>query len=208
MPTLHRWLPCATLSLLIATTSAAQDSPRQLRQNPWFEVGLGVARNDLQCTGCNTTGPEDPWNGGSGSGGYVAGGGAFSQHVLAGIEVGLSGTSAGRREAHVLNLLLVGHYYPSDEGSFHLKGGIGLVTYSLGGPYQGQGGGVQASGWAGQVGVGYDIRVWRRYALAPYASVTGTTVRQRSIKVSGSGGPVTGLQNHFVTQFGVALRRN
>lgn len=207
MPTLHRWLPCATLSFLIATASAAQDSPRQFRQGLWLGVGFGVAHNDLQCTGCNTTGPEDPWNGGTGGSAYFAGGRAFSQHVLAGIELGVSGTSGGGREATLFNLLLVGHYYPSDEGSFHLKGGIGLVTYSLSGPYQGLGGGVQASGWAGQVGVGYDIRVWRRFALAPYASVTGTTVRQRSIKVSGSGGSVTGLQNNFVTQLGVALRR-
>ncbi len=206
MPTLHRWLPCATLSLLIATASAAQDSPRRFPQGLWLEIGYGVAHNDLQCTGCNTTGPEDPWNGGTGGSAYAAGGRALSQHVLAGIEVGGSGTSGGGREATLFNLLLVGHYYPSDEGSFHLKGGIGPVIYLLSGPYQGQGGGVSASGWAGQVGVGYDIRVWRHFALAPYASVTSTTVRQSSIQVSGSGGSVTGLQNHVVTQLGVALR--
>jgi len=101
--------------------------------------------------------------------------------VLAGIELGVSGTSGRGRDATLFNLLLVGHYYPSAQGNFHIKGGIGPATYSLSGPYQGLGGGVEASGWAAQVAVGYDIRVRQRFALAPYASIAGTAAIANAI---------------------------
>ncbi len=224
MLTLHRWLMSAALPLVIATAAAAQEPPQQTQEPPqqtqepprqirdgfWFGVGFGIASNDLKCTGCNFTGPDDPWHGGTGRGAYYAGGWALSRQVLAGIELSASGTGGRpeKRNAILFHLQLVGHYYPSALGSFHVKGGIGPVSYSLEGPYQDQGGGgVQAFGWAAQVGVGYDIRVWRSFALAPYASITGTTVRQRSVTVSGSGGPVTRLDNRIVMQLGLGLRK-
>ncbi len=207
MVTRQHWLRFAVLPFLLATASAAQESPRPARAGVWAGAGFGVARNNLKCTGCTSTGSDDAWKGGSGGGAYFAAGRAFSQQVLAGIELGVSGTSGGGRSATLFNLLLVGHYYPRAEGNFYIKGGIGPATYSLSGPYQGLGGGVEASGWAAQVGVGYDIRVRQRFALAPYASIAGTTVRQGSINVSGSAGPVTRLNNSVVAQLGLGLRR-
>lgn len=196
------------LSLLIATIGMAQSPPRHERKGAWVGVGFGWAVNNLACEGCNFTGPEDPWHGGAGGGAYYAAGGAVNQKLLLGVELSPSGTgdTKSRRSAVLFQLLLVAQYYPNPLGGFHLKAGGGAVSYLLEGPNRGFGGGVQAGGFALQAGIGHDFRIWRGLAVTPYASISATSVSQGSISVSGSGGPVTGLTNRFIAQFGVGVR--
>jgi len=94
-------------------------------------------------------------------------GGTVNQQLLLGFE------SSGwvKEESGVTlsqgNGSAVAYFYPSAEGGFFIKGGLGLATLRL-----------DIAGWGGNTetgfglvgGLGYDARVGNNFSLSPYAN--------------------------------------
>lgn len=193
----------ALAPLTIAATALHAQGPRpaQRHEGFWIGFGFGGSKTNMKCTGCAFTGPSDPWRGGFGSGGYLAMGGALSQQLQLGGEVNSSQIIGNDRDATVAQVLFVMRYYPGAHEGLHLTAAFGPAAYVL----AGRGGTVEATGFAGRVGAGFDFAVGRRFALVPYASIARTAVQQGSLSVSGTAGPVTKLENSIVSQFGLGF---
>lgn len=201
-------LPSVAVAIALALTSApalrAQDSTRHEREGMWISAGFGSASNNLQCTGCQFSGPDDAWRGGSGGGAVYGAGWAVSDRLLLGVDFNPTGTGSNTRTAMIFLLLGVAQYYPLSSSGFHVKLGYGVASVTL----SGNGGGAENYGQAGQLGVGYDIRFrWpRSIALTPYASYSATRLRDGGVRVFGNAGSITDLQNRSITQLGLAVR--
>lgn len=158
----------------------------------WVGVGLGASHTNISCTGCNYTASNDPWRGGLGTGLALSLGGTASPQLLLGAELsaGVTMSGTGDRSAGMGRLLFVAQYYPDMYGGFFVRGGVGPAAIDL----EDNGATVHAGGFAAQAGVGYDFRVGRRFAIAPYATLGHTGISQASIETTGSAGTVTKLQ--------------
>jgi hypothetical protein len=149
---------------------AAQESAagHVQREGFWVGFGVGVGHGHIDCTPCGPLLPDDPWDGGTGFGVYLAMGVAVRTDLLIGGELNVFGKrdNAQQRDATLGGLSVVAQYYPIDASGFYLKGGAGPGgSIMAGGP-----GLIESGGWAAQVGVGYDLRLRRRFALAPFAN--------------------------------------
>lgn len=196
-------MACSTL----AASGQAQNRPVHDRSGLWVVTGFGSARNDLTCEGCVFTGPEDGWRGGSGSGAVYGIGVAVTPRWLVGVELNPSGKGAGtwtERGSILFMLLGVVQFYPRKAGGAHLNLGVGPISVGLGG----EGGGAENYGLAARAGAGYDIRFrWMRsVAITPYVSYAATRLRDGVARTSGNGAGITGLDNRYIIQSGIALR--
>lgn len=205
MRNFHRTLTAAAAGLLFVGIIASAQEPTSghRRDGPWIGFGFGASNNDLECTGCTSTGPDDPWRGPNGSGGFLAVAGALSQQLLIGGEVNISGAASGKRGVTIFQLLLTAQYFPVASRGVHVTAAVGPASFQIGGA----GGGVEGYGTALRVGAGYDIAIGGRFALTPYATVA-RTFSGGSVTSSGNAGPVTRLENRSLTQYGVAIHSN
>lgn len=204
MRNFHRTLTVVAAGLLFVGTVARAQEPTSGQRPGGLRIGLGfgASNNDLECTGCTSTGPDDPWRGPSGSGGFLAVGGVLSHQLLIGGEVNISGAESGKRGVTIFQLLLTAQYFPVASRGLNVTAGVGPASFQIGGA----GGGVEGYGTAVRVGAGYDIAIGRRFALTPYATVARTS-SGGSLTSSGNAGPVTRLENRMVTQYGFAIHR-
>jgi hypothetical protein len=167
----------------------------------WFGFGAGVAHAHLDCGGCGSLIPDDPWRGGTGFGLFVAAGTTLSRQLLVGGELSLYGKRNGseQRDAAVGALSAVMRYHPATTYGLYLQGGAGLGFSTLaGGP-----GLIESSGWALQAGLGYDIRSRGRFTVTPYGGI---------VQVFSAGGvgdnrgrPARGPRNPFYVQVGLGF---
>ena len=206
MQSAHRTLTVLAAGLLFVATvaSAQQSTSSDRRSGRSIAVGLFASHYDLECTGCTSTGPDDPWRGTSGNSGFLAVGFALSHQLLIGGEVNMSGGESGERLVTITQVLLTAHYFPIASRGFHVTAGVGQAGFQIGGA----GGGAATFGWAIRVGAGYDIAIGRRFALTPFASVARTSSGTNRLTSSGNAGPVTALRlknNRTVTQYGLAI---
>jgi len=156
------WLPL--LLLLGAAPLAAQ---RPHRGGFWFELGGGPATARVACAGCSEVTTA------TGSSGYLRLGGTVSNGVLLGLELAsFSDKSFGFRsdpdrkvKAETASLGVLALWYPW-RGGFFLKGGVGLAggDFTVT-PDSGKQRTVNGNGVGMTFGVGYDLKLSRRFAL-------------------------------------------
>ena len=149
--------------LLIAAfnaPAAAQGNP-QTREGFWISFGVGFG--SLGCDDC------DERQGGTN--GYLRMGGTLSQKLLIGGEVNAWTKSEDGASLTVSNFGPVLYFYPSPAGGFFLKGGLGLSTISLDlGSFD-----VEENGVGLTLGLGYEARVGRTFALTPYFDILSSS---------------------------------
>lgn len=155
-----RSLLSAALLLVLAGTAQAQANP-QTREGFWISFGLGSG--SLTCESC-----DDDDEAISGVGFNLRLGGTLSQRLLIGGEINGWGKEEGNVSVTIANITPVLLFYPAAQGGFFLKGGVGLAAAEVEwGPYSGEQTGVGIT-----LGLGYDARVGRNFALTPYVDFT------------------------------------
>ena len=187
-----------------STAVQAQGTAEEMwyRDGFWFGFGLGATYAQIDCSPCGTLLPDDPWEGGLGFGLYLAMGGTLHANLLLGGEINLYGkrNSSQQRDATLCALAAVLQYYPWAVSPFYLKGGAGFGgSIMAGGP-----GLIESGGWAAQVGLGHDLRVGRRFAVAPFASLVAVVSEGSAGKNQGS--PARGPRNPWYAQFGLGFQ--
>jgi hypothetical protein len=153
----------AALALALAASlslPAAAQGNAQTRQGFWISFGFGAG--SLGCDDCDND--DDRINGVNF---YLRAGGTLSQRLLIGGEV--NGWTKSEDDA-TLTLTNVGpvlQFYPSAQGGFFLKGGLGLASVEVElGSFS-----VEDEGVGLTLGLGYDARVGRNFALTPYVDI-------------------------------------
>ena len=149
----------AALSALLAGPLAAQQV--QGGDALWFGLGLGPGVAGVSCDICRT-------NRGTAATGDLRLGGRLKPGILVGAEATLwaGGLDAGVHES-MWGLGAVGYFYPRPRGTFYWKAGLGMLSWR-----SVDGTDVLSSGAFGVVaGAGWEIRIARQLALAPFASV-------------------------------------
>jgi hypothetical protein len=162
----------ATLAVLFLAASAsagfAQGNP-QTREGFWISFGFGYS--SLGCENCNDRV--------SGTGGYLRMGGTLSQRLLLGGEANGWSKSQGNTTLTVGNVGPVLLFYPSATSGFYLKGGLGLSTAELDlGGFSGE-----ETGAGITLGLGYDARVGRGFALTPYFDILSSSFDGGSVNM-------------------------
>jgi hypothetical protein len=146
------------LACALAVPAGAQDP--QLRQNFWFNFGLGYG--SLGCDDCDErTGSAT---------GILALGGTLSQKVILG--GGLAGWSKdeGAGKLTVANLVAILRFYPSATGGFFLTGGLGVGSIRI--EIDNVGSDTE-QGFGALLGLGYDIRVGKSVSITPFLNGFG-----------------------------------
>ena len=147
---------------VLSLPAHAQANP-QTRQGFWIAFGFGAG--SLDCEDCGSE-----WDSQSGLSFDLRMGGTLSQKLLIGGEITGWTKTEGDVTATVGNIGPVLMFYPSANGGFFLKGGLGLATASVdfgSVTYDEQGTGIT-------LGLGYDARVGRGFALTPYLDLVST----------------------------------
>lgn len=167
-------LRLATLVLLWGALQSASAQQTQERKGFWFGFGLGYGS-----VGC------DDCDGREGSGtGYLRLGGTVSRKVLIGFEANGWAKSENDVTVSIGNGSAVIYFYPSAQGGFHLKGGLGLATVEFALDLGGGTFSVDDTGVGGLLGLGYDVRIGRNISLVPFANFLGATFSNNGEKTS------------------------
>lgn len=153
--------PLGLALALITSTSlplAAQSNP-QTRQGFFINFGFGAA--SLGCDDCDD---EDRLNG---INFQVRAGGTLSQRLLIGGEINGFSKSENDATLTVTHFGPILQFYPSAQGGFFLKGGLGLANIEVDlGTFS-----VEQNGFGLTLGLGYDARVGKNFALTPYFDI-------------------------------------
>jgi hypothetical protein len=148
------------LAATLAVPADAQGNP-QTRQGFFISFGFGAGSLGFDCDNCN----EDDRL--SGVNGYLRLGGTLSQRLLIGGEINGWSKSEDDVTLSFNNVGPVLLFYPSANGGFYLKGGLGLAGASLEiGNLE-----FEDSGVGITLGLGWDARVGRNFALTPYLDI-------------------------------------
>jgi hypothetical protein len=155
------------LALVLTTTLAvpadAQGNP-QTREGFWISFGLGVG--SLGCDDCNAEDERE-----TGGYGYLRLGGTLSQRLLIGGEA--NGWSKSENDV-TLTVSTVGPvllFYPGANSGFFLKGGLGLANIELElGNLS-----IEETGVGLTLGLGWDARVGRNFALTPFFDIVSSS---------------------------------
>ena len=149
------------LSALVASSAGAQAKP-QTREGFWISFGFGAGS-----LGCEDCGDERE----VGTNFNLRMGGTLSQRLIIGGELNGWGKSEGDVTLTTANIGPILLFYPSANGGFFLKGGLGLSTTSL------EFGSVtvDSQGVGLTLGLGYDARVGRNFALTPYLDILNSS---------------------------------
>lgn len=188
-----------TIAALLMLAMPADLSSQQLRRGFWGGYGYVTAGGlPFSCTGCFDSGE---WSSDAGALGVVFNGGyALSPRFLAGVGIGFM-LAGGDTNTSTVAALAVARYYPLARRPLHLQAGAGVATFSFGR----RGGSAEVPAWAAQLGVGYDLRIWRALAATPFAGVTAVRPTGGPIRSFGNVGPVSEARGGTVAQIGLML---
>lgn len=153
------------LALAANVQPASAQAPRA-REGFWWGVGVGYGWVHVRCDICQA-------NRKTALSATGALGGTITRHVRFGAE--LSGWTRGEEnvDEYLGSLSALLNWYPSPDGSFHLKGGLGYVTYRID---DGENA-LTSSGFGPLVGAGFEIGLGRRASIEPYFSAIVTLPR-------------------------------
>jgi hypothetical protein len=144
------------LIVTVSSSSAAQSNP-QTREGFWVSFGIGFG--SLSCDECNERQ--------GGTNGYLRMGGTLSQKLLIGGEINAWTKSEDGASLTVSNFGPVLYFYPNPARGLFLKGGLGLSTISIDlGQFE-----IEENGVGLTLGLGFDARVGRNFALTPYFDI-------------------------------------
>jgi hypothetical protein len=158
----HAAVLCAALALTAsrqvqAQTLVADKAPQASRQGFWIGFGFGGGSAGVTCDGCT----DERFSGGTAR---LALGGTVSPNLKIGGESHVwVNTEDSNIDESVGNVSASLYYYPSRTGNVFLQGGVGMSVYS----YDDGSMTAEANGLGIILGVGYDIRLGRKFSLTP-----------------------------------------
>jgi hypothetical protein len=161
--------PSALALALLTSISlpvAAQGNP-QTRQG--FFISFGFGAGSLGCDECQDADGDDERVNGVNF--QLRAGGTLSQRLLIGGEVNGFTKSENDATLTVTNIGPILQFYPSAQGGFFLKGGLGLATAE----FEFAGLSVEDEGFGITLGLGFDARVGRNFALTPYFDILSSS---------------------------------
>ena len=153
---MRTFVQAVTLLAVLSTSTSAQANP-QTREG--FFISFGFGAGSLGCEDCD--------NRENGVNFFLRMGGTLSQRLLIGGEVNGWTKSEDNTTLTVSNVGPVLLFYPNAQGGFFLKGGLGLATTEL----ESRLGRIKENGVGLTLGLGYDARVGRQFALTPYFDI-------------------------------------
>jgi hypothetical protein len=154
------------LLLAMSTPLGAQNALD--RRGFWIGFGLGPGYATIDCERCGPGRVDDgPWDGGPGPTFYFGMGGAARPNLLLGGVLEGWGRDDDPELASIGALSFIVQYYPVRRSGFYLRPALGVGGARLESPELD----LETVGMTGSLGLGYDIRVGRRFALSPMASV-------------------------------------
>ena len=182
------------LGLGIPAALTAQTADPQPRSGFWISVGLSAGPKWLSCDVCT----EDF---GGGTGGDLALGGTINQQWLIGADMVGWFPWSGFEEGYDDEtdgfgaLLFTARHYPRAQGGLFLTGGLGFGEIDV---QQDQ---LEAKGYVGKLGVGYDIRAGRTFSFTPSLSL----VQSFETETERAGDVLDDTMNFGMLQLGFAL---
>lgn len=172
-------VPLVAAALLLASaTAAAQAAPaapptQAEHQGFWIGVGVGTGYQAFECVACGPAPLPAKWSSGRSGGGYLAMGGTLRPNLLLGGEIAVNLNTVEDPSASVGHVGVVAQMYPTRGRQLFLRAGVGvgvaILTDSTRGFPEGQE--LGSGGLAFRAGIGYDVRLGGRFALAPYLDV-------------------------------------
>jgi hypothetical protein len=176
---------------LLAAQSAAGGPPT--RTGFWISFGLGGGPKWHSCDVCTE-------EFGNGFGGSVALGGTLSQQWLIGADVVGFFPFAGMDDGYTANTdgfgaaLFTMRHYPKPDGGLFLMGGLGLGEIDVEQDV------LEANGFVGKVGLGYDLRAGRNFSITPNVSL----VQSFGTETERAGEKIDQTMNFGMVQLGVS----
>jgi hypothetical protein len=167
-----------TLCLALALPAALAAQRPQTREGFWISFGLGGGPSWLSCDVCT-----DDFGGGA-SGHLALGGTITPQLVIGGDMLGwfpwdLADEGYDEDTDGFGTALFTMHYYPRAEGGLFLLGGVGFGQIDV---QQDQ---LEANGYVGQAGIGYDLRAARNFSITPTLALVqsfGTETKRAGVE--------------------------
>jgi opacity protein-like surface antigen len=161
------------LSVLVTAAASAQDAPARKGFSASFGLGNGSAGAD--CDFCS----DDRENGFSG---YLRLGGYLRPNLLLAGETNGWVHSEDGVDENLSFVTGVAQWYPAATNGFYLKGGLGLAMYRASDDVDD----VSGNALAVNLGLGYDFRVARSFALTPYVNYLASTKGELSVNDVGT----------------------
>ncbi len=162
---MRKLIVLSVLALAATVQPLSAQAPRA-REGFWWGVGVGYGWVHVRCDICEAN-RKTAFS----ATGTI--GGTISRSVSFGAE--LSGWTRGEEniDEYLGSLSAILNWYPSPDGSFHLKGGLGYVAYRIDDGEDA----LTSSGFGPLVGAGFEIGIGRRASIEPYIGAIITLPR-------------------------------
>ncbi len=149
------------------TVRRAEPAPSNDRSGYSVSLGLGGGSSGISCAGC----ASDRENGMSG---YLRVGKGISPSLMAGLELNGWNKTENNVTGRTSMLSAIAQWYPSMTNGFFTKVGAGMGRLSIEDKSTTPADKLQSTGFAYQMGVGYDMSIARRWSITPYVNYLST----------------------------------
>jgi hypothetical protein len=145
----------------------AAPAPANDRDGYSLSLGLGGGSSGVSCDGC----PTDRQNGASG---YLRVGKAFTPSVMLGVELNGYNKTEDNVTSRETMVSAIAQWYPSLTNGFFTKAGAGMGRMTADDKSVTPTNKMQSTGFAYQLGLGYDWSIARRWSITPYVNYLST----------------------------------
>jgi hypothetical protein len=164
MPARPNQVAAAVAGLMLFPCANLAAQRPQIRDGFWISFGFGAGTVTWECDGCTRQDHGGPT-------GFLRMGGTTSNKILLGGEINGWALDIGAAEITSGYTAFTVYWYPKATGGFYFKGGLGAAIYAR----QTNTTEATSSGAAIVTGVGYDIRVARKFSLSPMLTLWTST---------------------------------
>ena len=189
--------------MMILATAAVLATPLQAqlyevpdRHGFWGGIGLAAGSIGSSCDGCGdnrTFGPAA----------YLRAGGTLTDKLLLGVEVAGWGLDESGVRQGLASALVDLFWYPTLSADFHLKFGLGVLSYERRTDALGSNSTTTETAGAVSLGLGYDLRLGGNVSLVPFVNAYGSSDVKR--KVNGTEVITGGGFRRDMVQLGLGL---
>jgi hypothetical protein len=172
----------------------AAPAPSNDRDGYSLSLGLGGGSGGVSCAGCGT----ERQNGASG---YLRVGKGFTPSVMLGLELNGYNKTEDNLTSRETMLSAIAQWYPSTTNGFFTKVGAGMGRTTADDASATPTNKLQSTGFAYQLGLGYDWSIASRWSITPYANYLSTTGAKAQYNGVDMGTKMDG--NYF--QYGLGL---